>query len=230
MPDVHQAELDGAAVYSPAMLAVYDLYVLRLSNALAWRCSRERLLAHYDAHVSRRHLDIGPGSGWYLRHARFPTDRPEVTLMDLNPTPMRTATRRLAERGITPRSHVGSILQPIAPSLGRFDSVAASFVFHCVPGTWSEKGRAFEHIAAALDDGGVFFGSTILNVGVPRNVAARALTRLYNRRLHVFHNESDDLPGLRAAIERAFDDVTVDVVGMVAIFSARRPRRGPQPE
>lgn len=225
MTEVDQAERDGAAVYSPAMLAVYDVYVLQLSNALAWRCPRGRLLAHYDAHVSDRHLDIGPGTGWYLRHATFPSMHPDVTLMDLNPTPMRAATRRLAERGIAARSHVGSILQPIAPDLGPFASIAASFVFHCVPGTWAEKGRAFEHIAAALSDDGVFFGSTILNVGVRRNVAARALTALYNRRLHVFHNETDDLPGLRAALERSFDDVTVDVVGMVAVYSARAPKR-----
>lgn len=227
MLEVDQAERDGAAVYSPAMLAVYDVYVLQLSNALAWRCSRRRLLAHYDAHVSSRHLDIGPGTGWYLRHTAFPSDRPDVSLFDLNPTPMRAASRRLSERGISARTHVGSVLQPFGPELGPFDSIAASFVFHCVPGSWAEKGKAFQHIAAALAPGGVFFGSTILNVGVPRNAAARALIALYNRRLHVFHNETDDLAGLRAALEGAFGDVKIDVVGMVAIFAARAPRAQP---
>ena len=221
---VGEDEKAGAAVYNKAMLAVYDVYVLQLSNRFVWRCSRHRLLEHYDANLSGNHLDIGPGTGWYLRNATFPTDRPNVTLMDLNPTPMQVTTGRLAERGIQARSHVGSILQPIAPGLGPFESVAANFVFHCVPGTWQEKGRAFGHIANALSDRGVFFGSTILSRGVKQNLAARTLTALYNGRVKAFHNLEDDVSGLTSALEAAFASVTVDVIGNVAVFAARKPR------
>ena len=91
---VSAEEKAGAAVYSKATLAVYDVYVLQLSNRFAWRCPRQRLLEHYDANLSGNHLDIGPGTGWYLRNATFPSERPNVTLMDLNPTPMQVTTRR----------------------------------------------------------------------------------------------------------------------------------------
>ncbi|MGH3803100.1 MAG: hypothetical protein ACRDTD_23825, partial [Pseudonocardiaceae bacterium] len=94
-----------------------------------------------------------------------------------------------------------------------------------VPGSWAEKGVAFKHIAAITADDGVFFGSTILAQGVRQNLAAKALTALYNGPIRSFHNSTDDLAGLEATLGEAFEDVTVDVVGTVAVWSARTPRR-----
>lgn len=223
--EVTQAEKDGAALYNRAALALYDTGVLRLSNTLAWRCSAERLLEHYDANLSGRHLDIGPGTGWYLQHATYPTQSPEITLMDLNPTTMKVTTNRLDGRGITPATHTGSILAPINTERGPFDSVAANFVMHCVPGTWQDKGVAFAHIAKVVSDDGVFFGSTILGKGADHNPLGKALCALYNGPLKIFHNRDDDLAGLDAALDAAFEHVDMTVVGTVAVFAARGPRR-----
>mgnify|MGYP002403843355 CR=1 FL=1 len=222
---IARAEASGAAPYNRAGLAVYDLGVLRLSNTYAWRCPAERLLAHYNAHLGAHHLDIGPGTGWYLQHAEFPIVSPDITLMDLNPATMKMASARLAERGIPAvATYTGSILSPIAGTGALFDSVAANFVMHCVPGTWTDKGVAFRHIAAVVADDGVFFGSTILGTGVEHNLLGKALSAVYNA-AKVFDNRSDDLDGLRRALEAAFSDVTIDVVGTVAVFTARGPRR-----
>ncbi|WP_404316210.1 class I SAM-dependent methyltransferase [Prescottella equi] len=223
--EVTQAEKDGAALYNRAALALYDTLVLRVSNSLAWGCPTERLLAHYNANLGARHLDVGPGTGWYLKQATYPTASPEVALMDLNPATMKLTTSRLAGRGIVPTSHTGSILAPIDTGLGQFDSVAANFVMHCVPGTWAEKGAAFTHIAAILEDDGVFFGSTILGTGVPHNPLGKALCALYNGPMKVFHNKGDDQVGLETALEAAFETVDLSVVGTVAVFAARGPRR-----
>src|SRR6476620_8483393 len=137
------------------------------SNTLVWRCPSERLLAHYNSHLGGRHLDIGPGTGWYLQRATYPTPNPVVELLDLNPNTLQMTTARLADRGITAAAHTGSILAPLPADIGVFDSVAANFVLHCVPGTWAEKGRAFGHVAQVMADDGVVFGSTILDTGAP---------------------------------------------------------------
>ena len=42
---------------TPRVLAAYDLFVLRFSNRLVWRCPWPRLLDHYDRHVGASHLD-----------------------------------------------------------------------------------------------------------------------------------------------------------------------------
>lgn len=223
--EVTEAEKDGAEKYSRAVLAAYDTFVLKWSNTYAWRCPRERLLAHYDTHLGGRHLDIGPGTGWYLNQATYPISAPEVTLMDLNTNTMAMTTRRLADRNITPAVHTGSILAPIDPSIGVFDSVAANFVFHCVPGTWEQKGKAFGHIAEVIADDGVFFGSTILGAAAGHNLFGRVLCALYNGPIKAFHNSTDDLNGLRTALSAAFETVDITVVGTVAVFAAHRPRR-----
>ncbi|MGW5153651.1 class I SAM-dependent methyltransferase [Rhodococcus koreensis] len=185
------------------------------------------LLAHYNTHLSGRHLDIGPGTGWYLHQATYPTPAPQITLMDLNTHTMAMTTGRLADRSITPEVHTGSILAPIDPAVGVFDSVAANFVFHCVPGTWSEKGKAFGHIAQVVADDGVFFGSTILGTGVAHKLFGRALCALYNGPIKDFDNRADDLDGQRTALSAAFETVDITVVGTVAVFAAHRPRRTP---
>lgn len=223
--EVTQAEKDGAAFYNRAALAMYDTVVLRWSNSLVWRCPTERLLAHYDRHLSGRHLDIGPGTGWYLQNATYPTPEPEITLMDLNPSTIELTSRRLAERGIDVRAHTGSILAPIDIEHSPFDSVAANFVMHCVPGAWQDKGVAFSHIADITADEGVFFGSTILGRGVTHNLVGKALSTIYNDATHIFSNRQDDRSGLEAALKAAFENVEVQVIGTVAVFAARGPRR-----
>ncbi|CAG7631266.1 class I SAM-dependent methyltransferase [Rhodococcus opacus] len=223
--EVTQAEKAGAAPYSRALLSVYDTVVLRWSNTLVWRCPSERLLAHYNSHLGGRHLDIGPGTGWYLQHANYPNPNPEVALLDLNPNTLQMTTARLADRGITAAAHTSSVLAPLPRNIGVFDSVAANFVLHCVPGTWTEKGQAFGHIAQVMADDGVFFGSTILATGVHHTLLSRALNSLYNGPIKLFHNRGDDLDGLHTALTTTFENVEITVVGAVAVFAAHRPRR-----
>jgi hypothetical protein len=58
-------------------------------------------------------------------------------------------------------------------------------------------------------------------------LAARALNRPYDR-LKVFHNAEDDLAGLERAPSAAYDEVAIELVGIVAIFAGKgrkKPRR-----
>lgn len=210
----------GQAVYSPWVLRVYDFWVLALSNRLAWRCSSPRILAHYDAHVGARHLDVGVGSGWFLDRARFPGS-PELWLLDLNANSLRFTAERVAR--YQPKSVRADVLAPVDLPAGHFESIALNYLMHCLPGGFESKGAAFAHLAPALAPEGVLFGSTILNVGVDHNLFGRKLVSVYNDK-GIFGNASDDLEGLRAALERSFEIVDIEVVGTVALFSARQPK------
>lgn len=88
----HDPVRDAAAPYTKPFLAVYDAWVIRLSNRFAWRCDATVMLDRYHQHVGRRHLEVGPGRGWYLAHTTAPLDR--VTLMDLNPSPLPSGISR----------------------------------------------------------------------------------------------------------------------------------------
>ncbi|MGY2031315.1 class I SAM-dependent methyltransferase [Nocardia gipuzkoensis] len=218
---VSRAELDGAAPYSPTLLRVYDRWVLGANNSRVWRCDTSHLLEQYDRSLSGDHLDIGPGTGWFLAHARFDVATPAVELLDLNPAPLAMTSQRLRERGIIARTHHGSVLSSL-PVGRQFTSVAANLLMHCVPGGWDTKGIAFEHIAEATTDDGVFFGATVLiEPTTPLSRTAGA----YFRRQGAFHNAADDEPGLRRALEASWGVVQLHRIGQIALWTAREPRR-----
>lgn len=215
--DVHR----GARIYSTPVLGFYDLLVVRLSNSWAWRCPSRLMLDRYDRFLGRHHLDVGPGTGWYLAHAELPAAA-EITLLDLNSNSL---DRAAARTGGAVRSRVvADVLAPLPDTLGPFDSVAVNYVLHCLPGTWADKGTAIEHLAARLADDGVLFGSTILGRGAGHNLPGRGLMALYNA-LGIFHNRDDDEIGLETVLRQNFAQVSIDVVGTVAMFSASAPRR-----
>ncbi|MEV4760688.1 class I SAM-dependent methyltransferase [Micromonospora sp. NPDC049559] len=227
--------LAGQAVYNRWVLAGYDIGVLGLSCRLVWRCPKAYQLANYQRNVGERHLELGTGTAYFLDHCAFPTQRPEVTLVDLNPTVLRVGAARIAR--YRPGAVRADVLQPLPFGTGQlaeaggYDSVGMNFLLHCVPGTWARKGQVFANAAAALRPGGRLFGSTILGAGVAITPLARRLMRLYNSR-GIFHNSQDDLDGLREQIDRHFPHARVTVRGCVAVFEASDaplPARADQP-
>lgn len=207
-------------MYSKRVLMLYDVIVVYLSNTYVWRCHRNRMLERYDAYVGARHLDVGPGTGWYLAHSQRASDA-SITLMDLNSNSLASARTRLADSA--PHAVVADVLQPLEEDIGTFDSIGVNYVLHCLPGTWDEKGAAFGNLAAKLAPDGVLFGSTILGVGVRHNVVGRRLMAIYNAK-GIFHNRGDAAEGLERALSEHFADVTVTIVGAVALFRASAPR------
>ena len=208
----------GQAVYRPLVLSVYDALVLGVSNRLAWRCPTPHLLAHYDAHVAATHLDVGPGTGFFLDRCRFPSPAPSLTLLDLNPDALRWAAGRV--RRYRPRTLLADVLRPIGLSPAGFDSIGLNYVLHCLPGRFPAKGQALRHLRPLLRDGGVLFGSTILGHGLAANALAQRLLALYNRR-GIFSNLDDDCAGLEQTLASHFGAVQVRTIGCVALFAAR---------
>lgn len=220
MPTTHSLDTHaGAAVYSPLVLRAYDAWVLGVSNRWAWRCpTRSVLLPFYRTHLGRRHLDVGVGTGFYLQRAAA-TTASEVALLDLNPTSLDAAARRLA------RPHAGlyvrDVMQPVdLGGAAAFDSIALFYLLHCLPGTMTEKADVFAHLKPHLAGGGVLYGATILGDAAGHNAFGRALMRIYNRK-GIFGNRNDTADALSAALRRHFATVELRVHGVVALFAAR---------
>jgi hypothetical protein len=95
-----------------------------------------------------------------------------------------------------------------------------NYLLHCLPGSMESKAVVFDHLQALMDPNAVLFGSTLLQGGVTRSWLATRLMALYNRR-GIFSNERDDLDGLTRALDQRFRDVSVTVVGCIALFSGR---------
>jgi SAM-dependent methyltransferase len=207
----------GQAIYNRLFLPAYDAIVYGFNSPYLWRCPLPRLVAHYDKHLSSRHLDVGVASGRVLDEATFPIDSPELTLMDLNPNSLRTAAARLSR--YRPQTHQANVLEPWAlPTT--YDSIALTHILHCLPGSIPDKRPAFKGARTALAPGGTFFGATILGPTANHNRLGRATVDL-NNRLGVMSNEHDNVDALDAELDRHFSSHEVEVVGTIALFSAR---------
>lgn len=207
----------GQAVYNRFTLEAYDAFVLGFSNHWLWRCPTVHLRELYQQQVTLSHLDVGVGTGYFLDRVRF-AGAPRIGLMDLNPTTLAFCAERLAR--YRPTLYERNILEPIAFADAKFDSIGMNFLLHCLPGDMTAKSVVFDHLKALLSPNGVLFGSTILQGDLPRNWGARRLMALYNRK-GIFSNTQDTVKDLTAALKQRFSHVEIQVIGSVAIFTAK---------
>ena len=205
-------------IYTRRFLAIYDTLILGFYLRWVWRCPRAVLAEGYRAHTGARHLDVGPGTGYFLDVAGLP-EGTAITLLDPNPEVLAHAAGRLVRHA--PAAVRADACEPL-PLTGPFESAALNLVLHCIDGT-ERKAAAVRHVAATLDESGVLFGASVLGTpDVHSRLGRTALTAL-NRR-GIFSNLGDTEAGLRDLLQEAFVEVTSERIGAVAVFTARRPK------
>ncbi len=210
----------GFKDYKPRFLKIYDWWVLGFMASRVWGVGDEPAIDLYRTHMGRRHVDVGPGTGYFIARADPPGDL-ELTLIDANPHVLAHCARTLANW--QPTLVEANVLRPL-PIEGPFDSAGLVHVLHCIPGPLATKADAVEHIAKKLAAHGVLFGGTVLGARADHTRPARLAIRALNR-LGRFGNRDDDVAGLRTILEASFYEVDVYVSsGSMAYFVASRPR------
>lgn len=217
--DKNDPSYKGQRGYNPFLLAIYDPFVLGFMARAVWRTPIPPVVERYRRHLGRRHLDVGPGTGYFIEKAATPAGT-EITLLDPNPNVLARSARRLA--AMHPVTVEADVMKPL-PVDGPFDSAALSFVLHCLRGPQPHKAVAIRNIAAVLAPGGVLFGSTVLGISERHTPQARMVLRAFNRE-GSFDNLGDTAEGLRQILEESFETVEVDVAGSAAHFVATGPR------
>src|SRR6266511_4277508 len=87
----------GQRGYNRFLLAIYDPWVLGFMARAVWKSPIPPVVERYRRLMGRRHLDVGPGTGYFLERAA-PSEETEITLLDPNPNVLKRASRRLAAR------------------------------------------------------------------------------------------------------------------------------------
>lgn len=62
----------GQAGYNPLLLAIYDVWVLRFMARAVWKTPIPPAVERYRRHLGSRHLDVGPGTGYFIEKAGPP--------------------------------------------------------------------------------------------------------------------------------------------------------------
>ena len=81
--DRDDAAYDGQREYTPLFLTIYDPLILGFFTPVVWRCPKTRLVEGYRRHLGHRHLDVGPGTGYFLA---------EPASLTADPSPSSTPT------------------------------------------------------------------------------------------------------------------------------------------
>jgi len=205
---------ESASIYSSLVLRLYDFWVLQISNTYAWRCSTRRHLLPFFKEFSRqRHLDVGVGTGFYPSKA---IKSGHLFLLDSNPNCLRAARERCKELMVTSICH--DVFQPFSTPVA-FDSISLFYLLHCLPGAMDDKETVIVNLKQNLTPAGVLYGATILGYGEDHNWLGRKLMQLYNKK-GVFGNANDTSEALSGILQRHFTNVSVQVIGRVALFSA----------
>ncbi len=210
---------EGQREYTPLFLRIYDPLILGFFTPVMWRCPTTHLVEGYRRHLGHQHLDVGPGTGYFLERAGVPDGSP-VTLVDPNVHVLAHASRRLQHLDIT--TIEADVCKPL-PVHGPFDSAALNGVLHCLPGPLHRKAAAVANVAAVLDPNGVLFGASILGRSGRHTWLARRMLDANNRR-GTFDNLDDTEEGLREILEASFERVEMETIGSMAIFAATNPR------
>lgn len=215
----------GQSEYTGSFLRVYDAVILGFFLRFVWRCPTSRLVEGYRQHIRDRHLDVGPGTGYFIERSGLP-DGSRVTILDPNQNVLDYATRRLSRLEVT--AVRADVLKPL-PVHGSFNSAALHGVIHCLPGPLARKAAAVTNVAAVLAPDGVLFGMSILGLSGPQTWLSRLVLGTLNRR-GTFDNLTDTEEGLKEILGASFEQVELETVGSVAIFVATHPRMaGPHP-
>lgn len=186
----------GAHGYTNYALIIYDYLVLMFMSFFVWRCSTTKtMLPFFRANVSKRHLDIGCGTGYFLEHGNIPLDA-EVSLCDLNQNCLEKSKARFGRPNTECLLH--NIFQPLPSDAGPFDSISMFYLLHCLPGPVSRKCEIFKHLKYNLSADGVLFGSNVLGPTGDHTWLSRLALRRLNYLSHM-----DNMGDTRAAFEEA---------------------------
>lgn len=208
----------GQSEYNAVFLRMYDALVLGPIVRYVWRCPVEHMLRPYRDHIRPNHLDVGPGTGYFIEHAGLPQGS-RVTILDPNRTVLRYVEHRLRDLDVT--AVEADVLKPL-PVEGPFESAALSAVLHCLPGPLDRKAKAIANIASVLAPGGTLFGASVLGTSADHTRLGRIFLSNFNRR-RVFDNLDDTEEGIHGILSRSFGHVEIETIGTVAIFVASEP-------
>jgi SAM-dependent methyltransferase len=211
----------GQSGYNPVLLAIYDVWVLKFMARTVWKCPIPPAVSRYRQYMGSRHIDVGPGTGYFIEQAAPPLDT-NLTLLDPNPHVLKHASQRLA--AWAPVVVQADVMKPL-PVEGPYDSAALSFVLHCLRGPMSNKATAIRNIADVLTPDGVLFGGTVLGPRESHTPSARAFLWAFNKE-GGFDNRGDTAEGVHEILDTSFRHVELERCGSAVLFTASGPRPG----
>ena len=205
---------------SKIIYSIYDSVLLKIACPIVWKCNTKDILKLYNKNISPNHLDIGCGTGYFIKNCKQLPKNLRLMVMDINKKSMEISKKELANYNPTVIQH--NILNPLPKDIPKFDSIGANFLMHCLPGkNMRSKNIAFKNIAEKLNPNGVFFGSTFIIKDHKLNIITKIWTNLFNK-IGLLNNKQDTIQDLEKNLKQHFKKTHIEIKGHCAMFVGKK--------
>jgi len=228
LPNIHpvypqRSSRRGQWFFSVMSHRLYEIGLYRFVTTWLWECPTALLLDNYRENTSQNHLEVGVGSGFFLRQTLKPAgDRgslQRLVLVDLNARCLAKSAERLRDQA--PEVQRQDLREPMVLRGGAVRSVGINYVLHCIKGSFKENRRVFAHLAAVLEEGGVLFGATLVARPLREGRVAWLLMKTLNL-VGIFNNDDHRVDELKHALDASFAKVELTRAGNAVVFRAVR--------
>lgn len=193
-------------------LPIYDIVVNDFNCRYVWKCEKNHIFNLYKQNISKNHLEIGPGTGYFLKNYSFSN----LSLMDVNEDTLSFSKNQLKPQSKKIQNfHHDIFKQKIY--VKDIDSVGVNYVLHCVDGKLEDK---LDTLVKNLitDRDVIIFGASVVSENIGKNKIAEAELYFLNQ-MNIFHNQYDCASNAIRYFERNKTKHKYNVIGNVFLFS-----------
>ena len=194
----------------------YDYLVNDINCNYAWRCNKNNIFDLYRKNLESNHLEIGPGSGYFLLPKHHNKKIGNLFLMDINYPILNHSHNNLKNHfpNVYPIKH--NIFENSLKFLD-FQSVGINYVLHCVPGRLENK---MEKLINNLPENLTIFGSTVINDFNKQTNLSQVELMVLNK-LGIFNNSNDYSNALIKFAKSNKLEFDTQIIGNVLIFKIK---------
>ncbi|VVU94689.1 hypothetical protein CPAV1605_414 [seawater metagenome] len=193
-------------------LKYYDYLVNNINCKYVWKCDKSHILNNYKNNMSNNHLEIGPGTGYFLK--KFSCNNTKLTLMDINDNILNYSHGNLINNFKSINSINHNIFQK--EFYGNYKSVGINYVLHCIPG------RIEDNVQILIDNlqpkDCTIFGSSVITDTELVSILAKGELYFLNK-FQIFNNKNDKSINLIRYLKNKNYNFNYEIIGNVMIFS-----------
>ena len=194
-------------------IKIYDFVVNDLNCKYAWRCHKNNIFKNYQNNLKNNHLEIGPGSGYFLNPKFHQKKIDNLFLMDINQPILKASKENLDKYYSNIQTVNHNIFEKSLNSL-QIDSIGINYVLHCVPGSLDNK---LEKLYLNLPKNTNIFGATVISDIDKQTPLSKLELKLLNHK-GVFNNKLDFSNNFIDFVERNRLPYSYQIIGNVLIF------------
>ena len=166
----------------------YDRLVNEINCEKVWKCSPKYIIDNYRSNIDDKHLEIGPGTGYFLKKENLGMDFNKLTLVDVNSKILDYSKKNLLSDYPCVDVISYDLFNNKISSCVEFNSVGINYVLHCVPGNLQTK---LDKLIYNLGDKKYnIFGASVICDPLHMNPIAEYELMFLNA-FGIFHNSGD---------------------------------------